>query len=281
MKKILASLLVLALCAPAMAATITLTNLGGGQAKITVAAEAGEANIVGLGLDVDVTGGSVSAVDIPGLVTQKFNIFPDAGYTLGAGYTYGAGSPVAGKTAAGQISLPQSSFALSLANLNGAATAGADGAASVEIILTLTGTQLDVCENATRGGIVAVDGTALVAECATPLPLITDCYTGPQLAQWIAVGKPDCWCASNNPRQCKGDADGLSQGKQNYWVSTNDLNVLVGAWNLPITSLTGNQICADFDHLPQGKQNYRVSTNDLNILVANWNISNGPAATCP
>jgi hypothetical protein len=111
-----------------------------------------------------------------------------------------------------------------------------------------------------------------------PLP---ECYTGSHYDQWFDVGSPACWCANVNPRQCHGDADGKSQGKNKYWVSTEDLDVLIAAWNKPFEQLVGNQICADFDHLPQGKSKYRVSTDDLDILVANWNKANAPAADCP
>jgi hypothetical protein len=96
--------------------------------------------------------------------------------------------------------------------------------------------------------------------------------------EWIATGRPNCWCY---PRQCHGDADGKSQGKKKYWVSTDDLDVLIAAWNKPLELLSGNEICADFDQLPQGKKQYRVSTDDLDILIANWQIANGPAPDCP
>ena len=101
------------------------------------------------------------------------------------------------------------------------------------------------------------------------------------------MGKPDCWCAAVNPRQCHGDADNKPQGKQKYWVSTDDLDVLIAAWNKPLSEIDGKTvngvplICADFDHLPQGKQKYRVSTNDLDILVTNWQVADGPAPDCP
>ncbi len=95
--------------------------------------------------------------------------------------------------------------------------------------------------------------------------------------QWYIVGKPECW---NNSRQCLGDADGQYQGKEKYWVSTDDLEILIAAWNKPLDELTGNQICADFDHLPQGRENYRVSTNDLDILISNWQIPSGPPPKC-
>jgi hypothetical protein len=112
-------------------------------------------------------------------------------------------------------------------------------------------------------------------------------YTGPQPDEWQAVGNPDCWIASINARQCKGDADGTSQGLQKYWVSTNDLDILIGAWNKSFAQIDGQSvgdvplICADFDHLPQGLQKYRVSTNDLDILIANWQAADGPAPDCP
>ncbi|MHC5198586.1 MAG: SIMPL domain-containing protein, partial [Planctomycetota bacterium] len=171
MKKILASLLVLALCAPAMAATITVEDIGGGQATITVATEGEEANIVGLGLDVVVTGGEVTAVSVD---TANFNIFPDYAYFLETdedpnGYEYGEGHPVAAMLEAGKLELPQSSFALSLGNLNGEETPGADGATEVVITVDWSGDLLEVCENATRGGIVANGeeaGIPLDAECA-------------------------------------------------------------------------------------------------------------------
>lgn len=95
--------------------------------------------------------------------------------------------------------------------------------------------------------------------------------------QWYITGKPECW---NYPRQCLGDADNKYQDEQIYWVSTDDLDILIAAWNKPLDKLTGNQICADFDHLPQGRENYRVSTNDIDILIANWQIPDGPAPKC-
>jgi len=101
--------------------------------------------------------------------------------------------------------------------------------------------------------------------------------------EWLSVGKPDCWCY---PRQCHGDADNKSQGKKKYWVSTNDLDILIAAWNKPFADIEGVTlygvplICADFAHDTQGKKKYRVSTNDLDILIANWNRANKPDPNC-
>ena len=132
---------------------------------------------------------------------------------------------------------------------------------------------------------------------------LSTCYTGAKTADWILMGRPPCWCKSVVPRQCHGDADGRSQGKSNYWVSTWDLEVLVAAWSRPsykthptdpnritedqtITTGGGNAIrlvCADFDNTLQGKTSYRVSTWDLAILTAaaNWSRVNLPDPNCP
>jgi hypothetical protein len=145
---------------------------------------------------------------------------------------------------------------------------------------------LTVAVNSLRGSVVLEDANqATVALAgATNIPIVISSpivYTGLHPEQWEAVGKPECWVSLINPRQCHGDADGLAQGLQNYWVSINDLIILIEAWNKPLSELTGNQICADFDNLPQSLQDYRISTNDLDILIANWNLANGPPADCP
>ena len=291
MKKILVSLLVLALCAPAMAATISINDNGDGTATVTIASGVGEANIVGLGLDVDVTAGDVTAVEV---LTANFNIYPDAAHTqeLGTGYVYGTGTPVAAKLTAGQIGLPQSSFALCFANLNGEFTAGANGAASVQVKLTLSATaDLTVCENATRGGIVAVDGTALDAACATqtinvgapPTEAIKE--TAPFYDDWAAFGKPDCWAYEY---QCRGDADGLQEGSSfgGYRrVFNNDLNIFLSAYGVleppkgPGILTISNGICADFDHQQEGSSfgGYRrVFNNDLNIFLQYYGVLEPP-----
>jgi hypothetical protein len=148
---------------------------------------------------------------------------------------------------------------------------------------------MHVALNATRGNVVLEDASeaTVVLPGPTAIGPTGPVYTGPYPEQWEAVGKPDCWCAEVNPRQCLGDADGASQGKTKYWVSTNDLDVLIGAWNKSFAQIDGQDvggvplICADFDQNPEGKKAYRVSTKDLDILIANWNQANSPAPDCP
>lgn len=105
----------------------------------------------------------------------------------------------------------------------------------------------------------------------------------PDYDQWGEVGEPTCWC---NPRQCGGDADGKYEGKNKYWVSNNDLEILIEAWLKTFEQIEGQEhegiplICADFDHYYEGKNKYRVSNNDLEILIDNWSQANVPAPTC-
>jgi hypothetical protein len=161
MKKFLASLLVLALCAPVMAATVTINDNGDGTGTIVVDATA-EGLIVGLGLNIDTTGGNITALSIE---PATFNIFPDAAHdmelTTQGSYGYGDGTPIANQDAVGEAAL-SSSFAVSVGMLNGETTAGAAGAAVVTINITVDAdTNICVEENAIRGGIVLTDGTGV------------------------------------------------------------------------------------------------------------------------
>lgn len=147
-------------------------------------------------------------------------------------------------------------------------------------------------EDVYRGGIVLEDGNNpgtvdLSGATDVQVPASGDCYTGPHPTEWALVGKPDCWCASVNPRQCYGDADGASEGRGAYWVSVNDLSVLIAAWTKNFSQIQGQThngiplICADSDHLPEGRGAYRVSVADLTTLIANWSQPGLPNPTCP
>lgn len=272
MKKILASLLVLALCAPAMAATVEVIDDADGTGSIVVTAE-GADPIVGLGLDIVVTGANVTAVTIS---PATFNIYPDAAYTLETttpgSYTYGAGSPVALIAGPGKDDLPLASFCISAGMLNGSGTPGADGAAvvtiDVETDLASGSCTVAVTENAARGGIVLTTGageditsqTGDTITNGTPAECIksgTALYT-----TWDSVGKPDCWCYA---KQCRGDGDGAVQGP--FWVGLDDLTGFLAAYNQFVLPAGG--ICYDNDRAIQGP--FRVSLDDLTIFLTYYN----------
>lgn len=104
-----------------------------------------------------------------------------------------------------------------------------------------------------------------------------DCM--PDHAEWVAAGQPACWC---HPRQCHGDADGLTGGSDKtgrYFVGPADLNVLLSAWMVkeppdgPGIDSVLNGICADFAHDRSGDAKtgrYHVGPTDLNVLVDHW-----------
>jgi len=102
----------------------------------------------------------------------------------------------------------------------------------------------------------------------TPSPVYgDDCFpsTNSDYKDWISLGLPSCWCA---PYQCYGDADGKTQGFQNYRIMTNDLALVIASWKATDEDIENP--CTDFDHATQGFQDYRVMTNDLAILIENW-----------
>jgi hypothetical protein len=154
MKKVLAILVVLALCVPAMAATVDIA-IDGDEATITVTAAA---NIVGLALDIDIADGDVTSATVD---TATFNIFMDAAHDLEAttGYNYGDGTAIANQDIVGELALPAQNIAISVGALNGAATPGADGSAVVVITVVADGASITVSENNLRGGIILADGT--------------------------------------------------------------------------------------------------------------------------
>jgi hypothetical protein len=276
------------MCAPAMAATITVTDNLNSTVTVTVTRGGAEPNIVGLALDVDLDQGSVTAVSAPTPAT--FNIYPDAAYSdeivTPNSYVYGSGTPVADQDNAGEIALPQQNFCLSLGNLNGESTPGADGSLSVSITLTLSDPNyVEVCENSVRGGIVAVDGTALDADCASADNIqgascrdkifsvqgsdARDLYDA-----YITAGKdPNCWCWRY---QCYGDSDNATEYvliEGDYRIYDNDLTALSNNWKRHPTSTPAADPCADFGHdseyvLIEG--DYSVYDSDLTILSNHW-----------
>ena len=83
---------------------------------------------------------------------------------------------------------------------------------------------------------------------------------------WLVFGKPACWCSKY---QCDGDADGATEGSQQYRIGLSDVGILIDNWKREIDDPSLNA-CADIDHKSEGSEGYRVFINDLNILITNW-----------
>jgi len=296
MRKTFFVLVVVMLTTPVWAAvTITATDLGEGVVAIDYSSD-GTMLVRAFALDITVDAGTIDAISdfavgddnngygiFPGNFSRYITVDPATGEVSDwsvAGY-----SPVADGNDPGALGGPGTNgITIEMGSLYDTKAPATQGR-----LCTVTCSEtclLTVTTNATRGNVVLEDASEATVDLtgATNVQITIGAiasYTGPQMDEWVAVGKPDCWCANINPRQCYGDADGASEGEQKYWVSINDVNILAGAWNKPLESLTGNQICADFDHLSEGKNKYRVSTNDLAILLANWQLSDAPAPDCP
>jgi hypothetical protein len=298
MRKMILALVVVMLAAPAWAdITITVTPLGGGQAAIDYS---GDELARAFALDITVDAGTIDAISdfAVGDDNSGYGIFPanfsryitvDAVTGEVADWSDLGYTPVADADDPGALGgLGTAGITAELGSLYDTQAPGLSGRLCV--LSTSGANTMTVVANATRGNVVLEDASEanLILGPATDVAIGDDeCYTGPELAQWEAVGKPDCWCASVNPRQCRGDADGISQGKKKYWVSTGDLDVLIEAWSKSFAQIEGQDlggvplICADFDHITEGKKKYRVSTKDLEILIDNWSQANAPAGDCP
>ena len=121
----------------------------------------------------------------------------------------------------------------------------------------------------------------------TPPP--PDCIDSSAVSyvDWVAFGRPDCWCYQ---RQCNADYNGLSAGTTFsgiQWVTVPDLTGLLNTFNVyepggvlnsgpGVLSIDGgNGICADFNHVGAGTSFsgiQRVTVPDLTLLLANFNV---------
>ena len=296
MRKTFFVLVVAMLTTPMWAAvTITATDLGDGVVAIDYSSDETEL-VRAFALDITVDAGTIDAISdfAVGDDNNGYGIFPanfsryitvDPATGEVSDWSVAGYSPVADGNDPGALGgLGTNGITIEMGSLYDTKAPATQGR-----LCTITCSEtclLTVTTNATRGNVVLEDVSEATVDLtgATNVQITvgaTASYTGPQMDEWIAVGKPDCWCASINPRQCHGDADGASEGLNKYWVLNNDVDILVAAYNKPFELMAGNQICADFDHLSEGLNKYRVSTNDLDILIANWQLTDGPAPDCP
>ena len=250
MKKMILALVVILLSTPAWASvSITVTDLGDGKAAIDYS---GTELARAFALDITADAGTIDAISdfAVGDDNNGYGIFPanfrrhitvDAVTGEVSDWAIEGYTPVADANDPGALSgLGTNGITIEMGSVYDTKAPALEGRLCV--ITCSEACKVTVATNATRGNVVLED----VSEATVDLTAATDVqiggtvsYTGPQPDEWQAVGMPDCWITSINARQCKGDADGLSQGKQKYWVSTNDLDILIAAWNKSFAQIDG------------------------------------------
>jgi hypothetical protein len=270
------------MAAPVMAETVTLTSeVDGNEVTISYAVTGGTELVRAFGLTIQCEDPCVAITQVVP-VDANYRIYPsqieiDGGTVMDYGTPH---DPCSLNDP--NIDIEMGSLYTLDANFAGDANAGYNmvpGLAGTLLKFYVEGPNgcFDVNENSITGGVVMEDPCNIPTVISPGGCFDGECYDGmADYAQWELVGKPECWCWA---RQCLGDADGLPDGKSNFYVSTPDLTILKSYWQIQ-DGPVGQGACADFDHLPDGKSNFRVSTPDLTILKSYWQIQDGPDGTC-
>ena len=109
------------------------------------------------------------------------------------------------------------------------------------------------------------EGDCLIGGIASPL----------EYSDWVAWGKPDCWCYA---RQCRGDFNGKKTGP--FWVHLLQLQALSVAFNKTDAQLAAipGGICADINHKKTGP--YRVQLLDLQEFAKYFNKAEAQVPVC-
>ena len=200
MKKLILTLVVLAMAAPLYAAggiTFVATDAGG-ECTVTFTATDPCIPPVAMGLDIAVDGDDpcdlITAVDG---IDSFFDIYMDYAYDDPCNYTYGIGNPIADPCAAGSATLPSGKFCISMGGLGGdgsaplaeAPTSGtafvlhADNAPKGSVV---TGT---IGINAIRGGVIGTDTEAMTHNLTIPFAITIpeDCFpmSQPDYDMWV------------------------------------------------------------------------------------------------
>ncbi|MHC4604305.1 MAG: hypothetical protein ACYS6W_13350 [Planctomycetota bacterium] len=294
MKKIAFVLAVLLFTAPAWAAvTITATQVGStDQVEISYVSDGNLPRA--FGLDITVTDGNITAcsAEVEGECTaavRGYGIFPGSIQIDAGGNVTDFGNPAAVAGATGALGgIDTNGITVELGSLYQGPNEPALSGVLCTITVSQAPTTVRIAGNAARCGSSS-PAHGVVMEDWLEVPVVTyvdgpvsswDCFDSgdPAYADWVAAGKPDCWCASKGyPRQCHGDTDNIAEGKGGFWVFSQDLITLLNGWGKAMGGLNPGEICADFDHSAEGKGLFRVFSQDLIILLNNW----GTAATPP
>jgi hypothetical protein len=214
MKKILVALLVLALVAPAMAVTLSGSDLGGGKMRISYDVPSGEV-LRGVALKLSTTVGTATIAGTADVtaIDSFFDVFIDYAFSVPAGFTVTprVGHPLANPAAAGQLTaFPASTFSLSMGALDETGNQGGVTGTGVlcEIQYTLTAdATIKIEADTLRGGAVVGDAVTQPAAidvvlvgappaCTVSQPTVVKTTAAPAIATRVNSGRVETFVAS-------------------------------------------------------------------------------------
>jgi len=290
MRKISLILAVLLLAAPAWAAvTITATDEGAGVVAINYVSDA---NVSAFALDITVDAGVISAISDyhVGESTSDakgYGIFPGTIEIIdGDVNDYGTPDADPNDHPDTQPGLDSNGITIEMGALYEDGNQPPLSGLLCKVTVT-ENCELCIAGNTTRGSVVLEDANEAATNLPVCISVTLDCFPSdhPDYDEWVAVGKPDCWCY---PRQCHGDADGGKEGspKAGYWyVGAPDLSIFVTAYLVkeppkgPGIASIPNGICCDFAHDQEGSPKagyWRVGATDLSRFVAYYLVKEPP-----
>ena len=278
MKKLLVTLVVAALCVPAMA-DVQVTAVANGQdIEVYLANSDTEVEVIvrGVSLVLDAAEGMTAT----GAASEACNAFPDY-YNSNSGFLDGLADetelpgdgahPMATIDEKGE-GVAAEDVALSMGILDNSGEQGglllSDTPVLVATVTYTGGGEVCLGVDELRGGIVGQEIGEVTYGCAT---IVEDCIAAGHVdyTEWDSVGKPEEWC---NPRQCHGDADGEEEpfGRSGtVWVGYNDISILVGAFQKPTTDANFDW-AADFNRRSEAfgrSGSVRVGYDDISELL--------------
>ncbi|MBL7153574.1 MAG: hypothetical protein ISS79_07635 [Phycisphaerae bacterium] len=300
--KMILTLAVLLLAAPAWAdVEIVLTDLGDGEIEVKYVNTEGE-RVRAFALNITTKGGNIIGIDNYSIGDNVggYGIFPGSfGDNITVNATTGnVDSWVGSPDPYTPIAPSDDPEALDGLDSNGVTIemgslyddAPPDELEGVLCTVTVDEDVTEICAegNAIRGNVV-LESAAEVIPAKVCITIVTEAVPNTpeyakQYAQWVALGKPDCWgndygdaTKDATGNQCYGDAAGNVYRKGQIVFSA-DLARLVASWGAKIGDANLDP-CADFAH-----QTYRkgqvVFSADLSILVTNWQAKSLPG-DCP
>ena len=287
MKKIVFTLVVLVFAAPALAdVNITVAQVGESNEVIISFDASSETNRVrAFGLDIQLDS-DANVLSVTGLSLTDYWVNPGTIQiaadgtitylgTIAAEYSDLPGDTLPGPPDGTGVTLEAASLYAPVGPTSPNAPARFGDLASV---IVSADCNLCITANVSRAGAtgIVMEDPDEVVTVNYPSPCVfidindtpTECLKedAPEYDEWVAWGKPLCWCYA---KQCRGDINGSSFfGKP---ITLTDLNIFKLAFNIvdQELALVTDGICADLNHTAFfGK---RVTLTDLNIFKLYFN----------